>query len=199
MLSGDYGATLKPKRMALQRQDTDGMQPSLFDRVSTVEAEVRHDGAWNEARLKELTGEDRLIVRRMREDFWTFEPSHKLWISGTTGRGTWGRLRAVAPRAPDSIRGTVRGGTRISYEELARRTRPASSRGPSKGVSRGSEKGSVSPRRCSEATAEYRERENVVGQFVEEACKATRRATLLTTADLYSAFEKWCEQSGKRR
>src|SRR4029453_16623647 len=35
-----------------------------------------------EVKIKALTGGDRLKGRRMREDFWEFAPSHKLWLAG---------------------------------------------------------------------------------------------------------------------
>jgi putative DNA primase/helicase len=55
-----------------------------------------------EATVKRLTGGDRLKARRMREDFWSFDPSHtflmltnhKPLISGTD-EAIWARLRLV--------------------------------------------------------------------------------------------------------
>lgn len=36
--------------------------------------------AFDENRVKSLTGGDRITARRMREDPWSFDPTHKLWI-----------------------------------------------------------------------------------------------------------------------
>ena len=30
--------------------------------------------------VKQLTGSDPITARRMREDNWTFQPTHKLWL-----------------------------------------------------------------------------------------------------------------------
>jgi len=56
----------------------------------------------DEARMKRLTGGDRVTARRMREDFWSFRPTHKLALAtnhkpvvATTDHGTWRRQRLV--------------------------------------------------------------------------------------------------------
>lgn len=55
-----------------------------------------------EGTVKRLTGGDRLKARRMREDFWSFDPSHTLVmltnhkpIVGGADEGIWRRLRLV--------------------------------------------------------------------------------------------------------
>jgi hypothetical protein len=55
-----------------------------------------------EGTVKRLTGGDRLKARRMREDFWSFQPSHTFVMLtnhkpqvGGTDEGIWRRLRLV--------------------------------------------------------------------------------------------------------
>ena len=55
-----------------------------------------------EGTVKRLTGGDRLKARRMREDFWSFDPSHTFVmltnhkpLVGGTDEGIWRRLRLV--------------------------------------------------------------------------------------------------------
>ena len=58
-------------------------QPSFFlghDR-SDVCVELGAGRGFDEVLLKQLTGGDRIRARRMREDFWEFEPTHKLWVA----------------------------------------------------------------------------------------------------------------------
>jgi len=55
-----------------------------------------------EALVKELTGGDRVRARRMREDFWEFSPSHKIWLAANhkpvvrgTDHAIWRRIKLV--------------------------------------------------------------------------------------------------------
>jgi putative DNA primase/helicase len=65
--------------------------------------ETRRALAWDEARLKDITGGDTIKARRMRENFWGFEPTHKLAIfgnhrprfHGTPDGGVQRRLRMI--------------------------------------------------------------------------------------------------------
>jgi putative DNA primase/helicase len=44
--------------------------------------ETEEGGAWNETRIKALTGGDSITARFMRQDFFTFNPTFKLVIAG---------------------------------------------------------------------------------------------------------------------
>ena len=44
--------------------------------------ETQQGRRWDEAKIKNLTGADRLTARFMRGDFFDFDPSHKLMVSG---------------------------------------------------------------------------------------------------------------------
>ena len=68
--------------------------------VSTVE--VQQDREFDEVRLKQITGGDPIKARRMREDFWEFEPTHKIWLAANhkpvingTDHAIWRRIRLV--------------------------------------------------------------------------------------------------------
>lgn len=44
--------------------------------------EIDEGAAFDEALVKDLTGGEEVSTRRMREDFWSFKPSHKLAVGG---------------------------------------------------------------------------------------------------------------------
>ena len=53
--------------------------------------------------VKELTGGDTVVARRMREDFWQFKPTHHLWVAtkhrpiiSGTDLGIWSRIKLVS-------------------------------------------------------------------------------------------------------
>jgi putative DNA primase/helicase len=68
--------------------------------VACIEADAGR--RLNEALVKELTGGDAIRARRMREDFWQFQPTHKLVLATNhrptvrgTDNGIWRRLKLV--------------------------------------------------------------------------------------------------------
>lgn len=194
---GDYAATLKTEAlMASYGQAHPTELVPLFGARFTTANEVPDGRAWNEARLKELTGEDRLTARRMHENFWTFEPTHKLWISGNyrprvhgDDFGLWRRMRLI----PFEKRFNVN--TDLLEELLAEL--PGVLAWSVEGCLAWQREGLSLPAKVREATKEYQERENVVGQFVDEACYRHLEAGT-TTATLYAAFELWCASAGER-
>lgn len=56
----------------------------LLGRRIYVCSEIRSGDKFDEARVKFLTGSDRIKARRMRQDLFSFEPTHKLWLLGNT-------------------------------------------------------------------------------------------------------------------
>jgi P4 family phage/plasmid primase-like protien len=55
-----------------------------------------------ESLVKELTGGDKIRARRMREDFWEFSPTHKIWLAANhkpsvrgTDHGIWRRIKLI--------------------------------------------------------------------------------------------------------
>jgi putative DNA primase/helicase len=194
---GDYAATLRTESlMSSYGQAHPTELVPLFGARFVTANEVPDGRGWNEARLKELTGEDRLTARRMHENFWTFEPTHKLWISGNyrprvhgDDFGLWRRVRLIPFEARFDVNPHL-------FEELLVEL-PGVLAWAVQGCLAWQREGLGLPERVREATAAYRERENIVGQFVDEACYRHPQAET-TTAVLYAAFEEWCDRAGER-
>ena len=79
VIGSDYTMQAMPDFLMERKHDTHPTEKaSLFGKrfVSCVETESSRKLA--ESTVKMLTGGERIMARRMREDFWEFEPSHKL-------------------------------------------------------------------------------------------------------------------------
>lgn len=100
---GPYAEVAPPDMLMVERRDSHPTgRSSLFRKrlCSTMEIEEGRNLA--EAEVKELTGGDPITTRRMYEDYWTFSPTHKLWMSTNhlpnvrgTDEGIWRRIRAI--------------------------------------------------------------------------------------------------------
>ena len=99
-LVGDYGMIAPPGLLIVRQGEPHPTEVAdLFRRRLVVSHETGEDNRLNEERVKTLTGGDRLRARRMREDFWEFSPTHKLWLASNyqpavrgTDEGMWRRV-----------------------------------------------------------------------------------------------------------
>ncbi len=100
---GDYAAPIPGTLLV-----NDGLREhptivaSLHGLRLALASETEEDGKIRAAQLKQLTGGDALTARRMREDFWTFTPSHTLWLqtnhkphTNEATHGFWRRVRLI--------------------------------------------------------------------------------------------------------
>ncbi|MFI0507016.1 phage/plasmid primase, P4 family [Streptomyces albogriseolus] len=102
-LLGDYADAAPPGfLMARPYEGHPTDLAELHGRRVIVCSEVRPGDRFDEARLKLLTGGDRIKARRMRQDFFSFTPTHKLWLLGnhrpevgTGGFAFWRRMRLI--------------------------------------------------------------------------------------------------------
>jgi putative DNA primase/helicase len=151
-----------------------------------------------EGTVKRLTGGDRLKARRMREDFWSFDPSHtfvmltnhKPIVTGTD-EGIWRRLRlvpwdVVIPAADQD-------------EELAAKLTaelPAVLAWLVAGYRDWRAGGLADPEPVIAATTAYKDESDVIGRFIAQRCLTGPHFRVGST-DLFTAWSKWCADEGE--
>lgn len=102
-LLGDYADAAPPGfLMAKPFEGHPTDLAELHGRRVYVCSEIKSEDKFDEARVKHLTGGDRIKARRMRQDPFSFEPTHKLWLLGnhkpevgTGGFAFWRRMRLI--------------------------------------------------------------------------------------------------------
>lgn len=151
-----------------------------------------------ESTVKGLTGGDPITARFMRQDFFTFLPSHKLILSTNhrpvikgNDAGIWRRVRLVpwttTPKAIDTTLG----------EQLAREG-PGILRWLVDGCLAWQREGLGSAASIDEATTTYRHEQDVVAAFLEECTTASAPDARTTSSELYGAYRAWCLEGGER-
>ena len=197
---GDYAGSAAPGLLIAKggNEHPTGLA-DLQGRRLVVVSETGEAGRLNEEQVKALTGGDTITARRMRQDFFQFQPTHQLVLQTNhrprvTGNdeGIWRRLKLVPftvtvpperrdPMLPDKLRAEAAGILAWAVEGWRKYQRD----------------GLPTPDKVKAATAEYRDASDQVGAFLGE-CTEADHAFSTTAADLYSAYAEWCRDNGER-
>ncbi|MGW6257680.1 DNA primase family protein [Streptomyces sp. NPDC055085] len=207
---GDYANAAPPGFLMEKGKFTEHSTEltELHGRRIVVCSELKPNDKFNEARVKLLTGGDTITARRMRQNFFTFTPTHKLWLLGnhrpevgTGGHAFWRRMRIIPfeRRVPDdrkidnlAAELVAEEGPGILQWLIEGAGRYLSTRDPLTG-----------PASVRIATAAYETTEDHIGRFISERC--TKGADGRLDPDLrveqkllYEAYGRWCSDEGIR-
>ncbi|MEV7417100.1 phage/plasmid primase, P4 family [Streptomyces sp. NPDC089919] len=206
-LLGDY-ADVAPPGFLMERGKFNEHSTELTElhgRRLFVCSELKPHDKFDEARVKLLTGGDRLKARRMRQDFFSFEPTHKLWLLGnhrpevgTGGHAFWRRIRLIpfdrvvpAERKIDNL-----------AEELVRDEGPGILHWMVQGARAylATKPSLVGPNIVRTATQAYANTEDHIGRFLTECCTTAAvdggdyRELKVEQGLLYRAYGTWCSE-----
>jgi putative DNA primase/helicase len=194
---GDYASTAPAG--FLMAQNYAKHETELADLAGTrfvVCGELNERDKFDEARVKSLTGGDSVKARFMRQDYFTFTPTHHLWLMGNdqpaVGKGGpafWRRVRIIPfdHTVPETQR--IVGLADI----LARDHGSAIMSWLATGAMDYLRDGLQEPAGVHVATGEYEHDQDSVGRFVEERCHIGGGENVTTTIALVrTAYERWC-------
>lgn len=198
-LLGQYGMQAAPDLLLAKHGESHPAEiADLHGARFALVQEVEQGRRWNESTLKQLTGGDRIKARRMRENFWEFPPTHKLWICANhkpkvrgTDEGIWRRFKLV----PFAV--TIPEGERDP--DLVNKLRaelPGILAWAVQGCLAWRREGLGTPQRVKDATERYRQEEDRVSAFLAERCEVTPLAHV-RRADLYRAYVNWATANGE--
>ena len=199
-LGDDYGCAAPPDLLFMPR-GAGAPHPteiaSLYGKRVASCAELGEGQRLDEAKVKRLTGGDPIRCRRMNEDWWTFTPTHTIFMSGNhkptiagADHGIWRRVRLIPwivtiaaadvdKRLPQKLRAELAG-------ILAWAVR---------GCLEWQRVGFAEPRSVTQATAEYRSESDLVGQFLS-ATTVLEPAGRVSLRSLRERYEGWCKDNG---
>jgi putative DNA primase/helicase len=195
---GDYAITVNAELLTAKSQEEHptgvaDLQGRRF--VATVEVE---DGKrMAEALVKKLTGGERIRARRMRQDYYEFDPTHKLLMAANhkpTVRGTddgiWRRIKLIPFRV------------QIPDDEVDR-SLPIKLRDEAPGILAWAVRGCLEwqagglnePSAVAEATADYRAEMDILADFLSERCLVDP-SVRVKAGELYRVYGEWCKDTG---
>ncbi len=164
-----------------------------------VTAELDENQRMGEARVKDLTGADRIVARHLYREPIEFDPTHKLWIYGNhkpairgTDDGIWRRIRLVpfTVTIPDDEKDP-------QLTEKLKRERDGILAWAVRGCLEWQRDGLGLPSAVASATEAYRGESDRLGIFLDERCVVEMWARV-GKSELYAAYDAWCHDSGEQ-
>lgn len=171
--------------------------------------ETDRNSSFAETTLKELCGGDTVKARRMREDFWSFKPSHTLVLVTNhkpivrgTDHGVWRRLRLLPFTQTfwDRAKGETGPAEYEADPRLKDKLRPEL---PGivtwlvKACIEWQREGLGQPNEVTVATADYRSSMDVLAAFLDEHCTLGEGFTV-KASDIRARYDGWCKENGEK-
>lgn len=195
----DYSMTAPPDLLMAKRLQHPTERADLFGKRFVAAIESEEGRRLAECLVKSLTGGDAIRARRMREDYWEFEPSHTLWMATNhkpavrgDDKGIWRRLKLIpfTVQIPESKQDRNLG-------EKLQAELPGILRWIVKGCLDWQRHGLEEPPCVRSATSAYRSEQDVIGQFIRDRCSVGERLQEKSSV-IYHAYKNWCDDSGER-
>ncbi|MHA3774890.1 DNA primase family protein [Verrucomicrobiota bacterium sgz303538] len=193
-LMGDYGRRA-PTSLFIANRNGNQPEKEIADLVSArfvVGSELDEGCRFDEARIKDLTGQDSLVGRFLYSHQFEFKPTHKLWIFGNhkpeirgSDFGIWRRLRLlhlevqiadadVDHHLPQKLLAELPGILNWAIEGCLAWQKHKLGKAES----------------VTKATEEYKTEEDVLGQFITDRC-VQEEGERVERGELYSAYKVW--------
>lgn len=160
--------------------------------------EIGDGKRFDEERVKSLTGGDAIKARHMREDFFTFKPTHRLIVAANhkpqvrgTDHAIWRRILLV----PFTVTFTDAQKDRDLPTKL-RAELPGILAWAVRGCLEWQRAGLRPPKSVTEATDRYRAEQDAIGRFIADRCTVSPHAKS-TAGSLYADFKDWARETGE--
>jgi putative DNA primase/helicase len=163
-----------------------------------VAQEIDEGKVWNEARIKAVTGGDRLTARFMRQDDFEFDPEFKLMMMGNnqpTLRNVDEAIRRRLMLAPFTV--TIPEAERDhGLSDKLKAEWPAILRWAVDGCLEWQKIGLAPPAAIKTATNEYFAEQDTFSMWLDEACNTGSQDMTGRSADLFEAWAVYLTKAG---
>lgn len=191
---GDYAAqgdftSFQVRRGEGPRNDVARMRGSRF--VSAIEAQSERE--FDTSIIKQMTGGDTVVARKLYEEFFEFRPQFKLWLAANhkpvikeQTQAFWERMRLIPFTVfipPEKRKKNLKAALRQEFSGILNWALDGC-------LEWQKLKGLQEPERVRKATRAYREEHDIMGEFIESMCTLDKHGWTATPA-LYQAFVDW--------
>lgn len=197
---GDYAGTATPETFLATRQ-----QKSIGDDIAVLKgrrlvatSETGRGRKWDESRVKQLSGGDTLICRKLFCEYFTYKPTWKIWMAtnhkpnfDANDQALFRRIRLI----PFMVTFPPEMQDKALHEKLK-----AEAEGilawAVEGALLWQKEGLESPEEVRIATEGYRNEQDSLGRFLEEECMKADLVKVLAKA-FKERYAEWCRENGE--
>ena len=164
--------------------------------VTTTETEQGR--RLSEPLIKQITGNDKMTARFLYGEFFNFVPTFKIFMATNhkpvikgTDYGIWRRIKLIpfTTRIPEEKQDK-------HLEEKLRAETSGILNWLLEGTRRWKQEGLKAPKVILNATEEYREEMDVIGNFIKECCIQKPEASI-RIRELFKAYQDWCDENNE--
>jgi putative DNA primase/helicase len=196
---GDYHRTAAIETFTASKVDRHPTDLAGLRGARLVTAIETEEGRrWDEAKIKTLTGGDRIAARFMRQDFFEYVPAFKLVIAGNhkpSLRSVDESIRRRFNLLPFTVTIPPEERDRDLPEKLKAEW-PGILRWMIQGCLEWQRLGLAPPQAVRDATAAYLEAEDAVGAWIEECCRCCPQAWA-SRSTLFADWSRWATGAGE--
>jgi putative DNA primase/helicase len=192
-LMGDYGMQAVSDLLMVKANESHPTERAdLLGKRFVCTIETEEGKRLAESLMKQLTGEDRIRARRMRQDFFEFQPTHKIIMAANHKPVIRGRDLAVWRRIK-LVPFTVTIPEEEKDKQLPKKLRaelPGILNWAVDGYRRWAAHGMAEPDEVRAATAEYQREQDLVAAFIAECCCVLADARVKSSL-LFESYKNW--------
>lgn len=196
-LIGDYSANTPFSTFEMnKRNEATNDLAALRGKRFITAIETNEDRRLDEARVKSITGEDRITCRFLFAEYFSYKPTFKIWMAVNhkplikgTDRGIWRRIRLIP--FTKNFEGNA-------DKELVTRLKgelPGILNWALKGLKEWRRFGLGMVKAIELASDEYRNESDLLKQWMDECITLTTNEKT-SVSDAYQSFRNWCEKRG---
>lgn len=196
---GDYAATAAIDTFMASRSERHLTEVAGLRAARLVIVPETESGrAWAEARIKSVTGGEKVRANFMRQDHFEFVPQFKLVVAGNHRPALTGIGEAMRRRlhlVPFDVTIPVNRRDRDLAQEFLEE-RDGILGWALEGCAEWQEKGLAPPDCVLDAVDAYFDEEDVVGRWIEDCCEVGAKRWV-PTRDLFASWSAWATQAGQ--
>jgi P4 family phage/plasmid primase-like protien len=194
---GDYAVTAPLDTFVVSKGDRHPTElAGLRGARLVVVSELEKGARWAEAKIKALTGDEKISARFMHQNFFEFTVTFKIMISGNHKPSLSAVNEAVRRRfhlIPFSVTIPPAERDKHLFENLKPEW-PGILKWMCEGCFEWQEKGLAPPKVVTDATEAYLNEEDALALWIEECCDTDNRNYWETSARLWGSWRVWAER-----
>ena len=197
---GDYSMSTPTETLLVKRR---GAIPNDVARLKgarfVVACEADAENRLAESLIKQMTGGDTISARFLHQEWFDFEPTHKVFFGTNhkpvikgTDYAIWRRIRLVPFEItiPEDERDK-------SLPEKLKAEAAGILAWAVQGCLNWQQNGLGAPEEVKAATDSYREEMDMLGEFLKDRCRQSQLMARVSSKDLYEAYTAWCQDNGQ--